>query len=641
MAIIGIDLGTTNSLAACWRDGRLELIPGEDGNVLFPSAVGYVEGEGFLVGTAAKERLLTHPGDTVASFKCFMGTAKEYSLGGRTYTPMELSAMVLERLRRNAERVLQEEIEEAIVTVPAYFNDKQRSDTKKAAQVAGLKVERLINEPSAAALAYRMAAGQEDRTLIVFDFGGGTLDLSYVECFDNVIEIVAVAGDNHLGGDDIDRAIQAYFCRENGLVEEKLTLEELAGIRHLAEQSKCALSATGQVDMERNVGGKLCRVRLTEDILFELCMPLFGKMKELFLHLLEDADSRVSQIDDLVMVGGSSRLGVVRRFLAELLGKEPVVLDETDRVVALGAGIYAGIRRRGEEIRDMLLTDVCPFTLGIGIWNRSGQDRNVLSPMIERNSTLPASVKNRFITTSDYQREILVKIYQGEEYYVDDNVYLGEVAIEVALKPAGQAWVDVQFTYDINGILHVSVENEMGERRQILLANQALSPEELERYAKEMEKIMLPPIEQPENQKMLARFLEYFENSTGERRDRIGAMIGRITQGLCSGRKKAVRNAQEAARQWLSMLEKSQETKEERLFDGRDFYDWDEEDAAWDGDEVSQEDGEAAHGSDEVSQEDGEAARDSGEESQDRRGEEWHREEMKQEDGEREQGNGK
>ncbi len=641
MAIIGIDLGTTNSLAACWKDGSLELIPNENGEVLFPSAVGYVEGEGFLVGTAAKERLLTHPGDTVASFKCFMGTAKEYRLGGRTYTPMELSAMVLERLRRNAERVLQEEIEEAIVTVPAYFNDKQRSDTKKAAQVAGLKVERLINEPSAAALAYRMAAGEEDRTLIVFDFGGGTLDLSYVECFDNVIEIVAVAGDNHLGGDDIDKAIQAYFCRENGLAEEKLTLEELAGIRHLAEQSKCALSATGQVDMELEVGGRVCRARLTEDVLFELCMPLFGKMKELFLHLLEDADSRVSQIDDLVMVGGSSRLGVVRRFLAELLGKEPVVLDETDRVVALGAGIYAGIRRRGEEIRDMLLTDVCPFTLGIGIWNRSGQDRNVLSPMIERNSTLPASVKNRFITTSDYQREILVKIYQGEEYYVDDNVYLGEVAIEVALKPAGQAWVDVQFTYDINGILHVSVENEMGERRQILLANQALSPEELERYAKEMEKIMLPPIEQPENQKMLARFLEYFENSTGERRERIGAMIGRITQGLCSGRKKAVRNAQEAARQWLSMLEKSQETKEERLFDGRDFYDWDEEDAAWDGDEVSQEDGEAAHGSDEVSQEDGEAARDSGEESQDRRGEEWHREEMKQEDGEREQGNGK
>nr|WP_296456543.1 Hsp70 family protein [uncultured Acetatifactor sp.] len=591
MAIIGIDLGTTNSLAACWRDGRLELIPGEDGNVLFPSAVGYVEGEGFLVGAAAKERLLTHPDDTVASFKCFMGTAKEYSLGGRMYTPMELSAMVLERLKRNAQRVLQEEIEEAIVTVPAYFNDRQRSDTKKAAQVAGLKVERLINEPSAAALAYRMAAGEEDRTLIVFDFGGGTLDLSYVECFENVIEIVAVAGDNHLGGDDIDRAIQSYFCKENGLVEERLPLEELARIRHLAEQSKCALSSAGRADMELTVGGKACRAMLTEDILFELCMPLFGRMKELFLHLLEDADSRVSRIDDLVMVGGSSRLGVVRRFLSELLGKEPVVLDETDRVVALGAGIYAGIRRRGEEIRDMLLTDVCPFTLGIGVRNRSGQDRNILSPMIERNSTLPASVKNRFVTTGDYQREILVKIYQGEEYYVDDNVCLGEVNIEVALKPAGQAWVDVQFTYDINGILHVSVENEMGERRRILLANQALSPEELERYAKEMEKIMLPPIEQPENQEMLARFLAYFEESTGEQRERIGAMIGSITRGLCSGRKKTVRNAQETARAWLAMLEESQETKEERLFDGRTSYgwygeeDWEEEDESLDEEE--------------------------------------------------------
>ncbi len=602
MAIIGIDLGTTNSLAACWRDGRLELIPGEDGNVLFPSAVGYVEGEGFLVGAAAKERLLTNPGDTVASFKCFMGTAKEYRLGSRMYTPMELSAMVLERLKRNAERVLQEEVEEAIVTVPAYFNDKQRSDTKKAAQVAGLRVERLINEPSAAALAYRMAVGEEDRTLIVFDFGGGTLDLSYVECFDNVIEIVAVAGDNHLGGDDIDRAIQSHFCKVNGLVEEKLSLEELARIRNLAEQSKCALSASGQADMGLTVGGRVCRAQLNEDILFEICMPLFGKMKQLFLHLLEDADSRVSQIDDLVMVGGSSRLGVVKRFLSELLGKEPVVLDETDRVVALGAGIYAGIRRRGEEIRDMLLTDVCPFTLGIGIRNRSGQDKNILSPMIERNSTLPASCRNRFVTTSDYQREILVKIYQGEEYYVDDNVYLGEVAIEVALKPAGQAWVDVQFTYDINGILHVSVENEMGERRQILLANQALSEEELERYSKELEKIMRPPMEQPENQEMLARFLAYFENSTGERREHIGAMIDYITQGLCSGRKKTVRNAIENARAWLAMLEETQDTREERLFDGRDFYDWEEE-------EEDQEDGEASRSGLEEEQEENDDVR--------------------------------
>ncbi len=378
--------------------------------------------------------------------------------------------------------------------------------------------------------------------------------------------------------------------------------------------------------MELTVGGKACRAPLTEDILFELCMPLFGKMKQLFLHLLEDADSRVSRIDDLVMVGGSSRLGVVKRFLSELLGKEPVVLDETDRVVALGAGIYAGIRRRGEEIRDMLLTDVCPFTLGIGIRNRSGQDKNVLSPMIERNSTLPASCRNRFVTTGDYQREILVKIYQGEEYYVDDNVYLGEVAIEVALKPAGQAWVDVQFTYDINGILHVSVENEMGERRQILLANQALSAEELERYTKEMEKIMLPPIEQPENREMLARFLAYFEESTGERRERIGAMIGSITQGLCSGRKKAVRNAWETARAWLSILEESRETKEERLFDGRVSYDWYEEEG-WDDEDESRDGGKEDWDSKDENRNDSEEGCDSGREPERRERESGQREE--------------
>ena len=575
MAVIGIDLGTTNSLGAYWKDGKVQMIPMEEENVLLPSVVGYVEGEGFLVGAAAKERLIPHGEDTVASFKRFMGTAKEYSLGGRTYTPMEFSAMVLEQIKRNAEFFLKEEIEEAIVTVPAYFNDKQRSDTKKAAQIAGLKVERLINEPSAAALAYRMEYGEEDRTLLIFDFGGGTLDLSYVECFDNVIEIIAVAGDNHLGGDDIDQAVSDYFCRENGLNPEELTKEEQAKLRKLSENAKCALAKQEEVTMELTAGGKACRAVLNEDRLFEICMPLFGKIKQLFLHILEDADSRISGIDDLIMVGGSSKLGVVKRFLRELLGKEPIVLGETDRVVAYGAGAYAGIRQRDEEIRDMLLTDVCPFTLGIGVNNRANRDKNILSPMIERNSTLPASCRDRFVTVNDYQKEI--RIYQGEEYYVDDDVLLGELTIEVAQKPAGQAWVEVQFTYDINGILHVMAVNEMGESRQILLANQTLSEEELERYTREMEKIMLPPVMQPENQEMLACLLDYYEKSTGRKREMIAAMTCRIMTGLQSGRKKEVRNAQELGRAWLSRLQEDTDMREEILFDGELKFGLDEE----------------------------------------------------------------
>ena len=216
----------------------------------------------------------------------------------------------------------------------------------------------------------------------------------------------------------------------------------------------------------------------------------------------------------------------------------------------------------------MLLTDVCPFTLGIGVNNRANWDKNILRPMIERNSTLPASHRDRFVTVADYQKEIKVCIYQGEEYSVDDDALLGELTIEVALKPAGQAWVEVQFTYDINGILHVVVENEMGERRQILLANQTLSEAELERYTREMEKIMLPPIQQPENREMLDRFLAYYEESTGRRREMIAAMTGRVMAGLQSGRKKEVRSAQELGRAWLAQLQEETDMREEVLFDG-------------------------------------------------------------------------
>lgn len=569
MAVIGIDLGTTNSLAAYWNDGRVQLICDETGEVLLPSVVGYVEGEGFLVGKSAKVRQLRHSSDTVASFKRFMGTAKEYRLGGRQYTPMELSAMVLERIKKTAENFLKEEIEEAIVTVPAYFNDKQRSDTKKAAQIAGLKVERLINEPSAAALAYRMRYGGEDKTLLIFDFGGGTLDLSYVECFDNVIEIIAVAGDNHLGGDDIDRVIAEYFCRENGLgALDELSTEDRAQITELSEKAKCALASQNEVHMDLEIAGKPCGALLNEDVLFEISMPIFAKIKQLFLHLLEDANSRVSKIDDLIMVGGSSRLQVVKRFLTELLGKEPIVLGDTDKVVAMGAGVYAGIRQRREEIKDILLTDVCPFTLGIGVMNRENADKCILSPMIERNSTLPASHQNRFVTVHDYQKVIEVKIYQGEEYYVDNNVFLGELSIDVVPKPAGQAWIEVRFTYDINGILQVVVVNEMGESKRILLANQALSDAELEMYAKEMEKVMIPPIEEPENQSILKKLFEYYENSTGTKRETIAILIEQFIYGLSCGRKKEARDAVFMAKNWLDSIEMEKDMQEELLFDG-------------------------------------------------------------------------
>ncbi len=555
MSVIGIDLGTTNSLAAYWADGRVHFIPDENGNRMVPSAAVYLEGEGIVVGRKAKEYLL-NGGEGAASFKRFMGTKKEYMLGGKAYTPMELSAMVLHKLKEQAERILPE-IEEAVITVPAYFNDKQRSDTKKAAQIAGLKVERLINEPSAAALAYRMQYGSGDKSLLIFDFGGGTLDLSCVECFDNVIEITAVAGDNYLGGDDIDHLIAEYDCTRRGLDYGRLGPKEQAALLKQAEAAKCCLGGTTDDGLS-----------LTEEQLFEICMPLFTKMKELFLHILEDAGLRVSDLDDLIMVGGSSRLPVVKRFLTELLGKEPVVLGDTDMVVALGAGIYTGIRRRDAEIRDILLTDVCPFTLGVETFRRQGEKKGYLLPMIERNSTLPASRRERLVTLYDYQTAVTVKIYQGEEYFARDNIYLGEVTAQVAPKKAGKEWIDVYFTYDINGILHVEIVNSKGEHNQILLANQTLGEAELERHKKEIEALMTPPLEQDKNRKLLERASAYYEQSTGARRERLGALIHWFVAGMNSGRLYRIRRAAEEMERQLALLEEADERREDLLFDG-------------------------------------------------------------------------
>jgi len=570
MSVIGIDLGTTNSLAAYWADGRVHFIPDENGNRMVPSAAVYLEGEGIVVGRKAKEYLL-NGGEGAASFKRFMGTKKEYMLGGKAYTPMELSAMVLHKLKEQAERILPE-IEEAVITVPAYFNDKQRSDTKKAAQIAGLKVERLINEPSAAALAYRMQYGSGDKSLLIFDFGGGTLDLSCVECFDNVIEITAVAGDNYLGGDDIDHLIAEYDCTRRGLDYGRLGPKEQAALLKQAEAAKCCLGGTTDDGLS-----------LTEEQLFEICMPLFTKMKELFLHILEDAGLRVSDLDDLIMVGGSSRLPVVKRFLTELLGKEPVVLGDTDMVVALGAGIYTGIRRRDAEIRDILLTDVCPFTLGVETFRRQGEKKGYLLPMIERNSTLPASRRERLVTLYDYQTAVTVKIYQGEEYFARDNIYLGEVTAQVAPKKAGKEWIDVYFTYDINGILHVEIVNSKGEHNQILLANQTLGEAELERHKKEIEALMTPPLEQDKNRKLLERASAYYEQSTGARRERLGALLHWFVAGMNSGRLYRIRRAAEEMERQLALLEEADERREDLLFDGDlkwdlDLEDWGDDD---------------------------------------------------------------
>lgn len=570
MRTIGIDLGTTNSLAAYWSDGKVQLIPQESERLMLPSVVGLDETGGIFVGSLAKERRVVHSNNTFGSFKCFMGTEKKYETGGKCYTPVDFSAMVLAQIKSNAEAFLGEPVEEAIISVPAYFNDQQRSDTKKAAKIAGLKVERLINEPSAAALAYRMERREQSQNLLVFDFGGGTLDLSLVECFGNMIEIVAIVGDNHLGGDDIDKAIVGYWCRVNGLQYELISGRDQSNMLKKAEQQKIALSnGDGQEITEKLWLECGCfDVSLSEDQLFELCLPLFEKIKKLFLKILKDSDYHVSDIDDLIMVGGSSKVPVVKKFLKEMLGKNPILFDAPDYAVAYGVGVYAGIRERKEDIKDIVLTDVCPFTLGTGTIRGKNDYKAHMFPMIERNSTLPASCRHIFTTSKDFQTEVSVTVYQGEEYELEDNVFLGSLDISVPPRRAGKEMIIVDFTYDVNGILQVEVTNSDGEKKELVIANHEMTEEELQFHMEAMKEVRIQPVMQEENILLIERAARLYEQALGERREQIGCLIQWFYDSLLSGRMTIVAKAVAYMKEQLETMETSLEQDEKIYFDG-------------------------------------------------------------------------
>lgn len=575
MAVIGIDLGTTNSLAAYWKDGSVHLIPNSTGEYLTPSIVSYSREEQKLVaGTPAKGRLLSHSEDTRTSFKRFMGTEKTFYLGNRHYTARELSAVVLKKIKQDAEAYLGEEIQEAIVTVPAYFNDKQRSDTKKAAQLAGLCVKRLINEPSAAALAYSFNTQKEEMTILVFDFGGGTLDLSLVECFDNVVEIVGVVGDNHLGGDDIDFCIAQWFCTKQGWKYDQLDSRQQQLLLKKCELAKRKFTEKKEVQIEINEKHET----LTDEILFEICMPLFLRIKTLFLRVLKDCRYSVSDIDEIIMTGGSSKLPILQTFLTELLGKEPLVSKEPDTVIAAGAGVYAGIRERNADIRDMVLTDVCPFTLGIDIMHALDDKTLYLLPIIERNATLPAKRFTTLVNAWDYQSEMKIHIYQGEKYRADENLLLGELSIAISPRPVGQSKVTLCFMYDLNGILQVEAMNEAGQKKKLLLSNSDLTEEELANMMQDMPPLMQTEEQQFQIQQQKNRIKSYYEQAVLTEREQMFLFISWYEREIDSGKQYRIRHAIKEMENYLEQLELYMNQLDAILFNGALKYQSEEED---------------------------------------------------------------
>ncbi len=536
MAIIGIDLGTTNSLACVYRNGKAELIPNALGDCKTSSAVSVLEDGTVLVGAAAKERLVTHPEATAASFKIWMGTEKRITLGDRTFKPEELSALVLRQLLADAEAYLHEPVTEAVISVPAYFNDDQRCATKLAAQLAGLTVKRLINEPSAAALCHRYSVQSGDGLRMIVDFGGGTLDVSIVDCFENIIEITAIAGDNRLGGDDIDRAIAAHFCKENGLVEERLDRALRASLLHQAETAKIALSSAPAASISIQQDEFTYSLVLTNPLLRRLCEPIFQKVREVITRAMRDRD-RTAPIQDVILVGGSAQLTVFGDFLQELFGRRPHVAAAPDEIVALGVGLCAGIKERAEELQDLVMTDVCPFSLGVATYSHAGDKTPHMAVLIPRSSMLPASHQERFVTLHDGQKYLRFEIYQGEGYFASENLYLGELEVRVPPGPAGRHSALVTFTYDIDGILHVAAKSSGGDCRDklILNPNLHLTPGELDQAMARIQQIQLAAHDSQRDQALLDRALALYERCRGRNRDLCGELIGFWRQVLEQG----------------------------------------------------------------------------------------------------------
>ena len=560
MAIIGIDLGTTNSLACVYRDGKAELIPNELGEYKTSSAVSVLEDGTVLVGAAAKERLVTHPEATAASFKIWMGTEKTLTLAGRSFKPEELSALVLRQLLEDARRYLGEAVEEAVISVPAYFNDDQRCATKLAAQLAELNVKRLINEPSAAALYHRYYDQSGDCQLMIVDFGGGTLDVSIVECFENIIEITAIAGDNRLGGDDIDRAIVSHFCQENGLVEERLDPSFRGALYRQAETAKIALSSAPAASISLQQGDRQYSLLLTNDLLHQLCGPVFQKVRAVITRAMKDR-GRGGRLNDVILVGGSAQLTVFGDFLEELFGRRPHVAASPDEIVALGVGLCAGIKERAEDLQDLVMTDACPFSLGVSTYSRRDDRTPHMAVLIPRSSMLAASHQERFYTLNDNQTGLRFEIYQGEGYFASENLKLGELEVRVPPGPAGEQSALVTFTYDIDGILHVSAQSSGGDFRErlILNPNLHLTEEETAQAMERIRQIQLAAQGDQRDQLLLERALRLYTQTIGPQREILVRLIGYWKDLMDCGDRIQRRREYDQIKERLDLLESEAE----------------------------------------------------------------------------------
>jgi molecular chaperone HscC len=533
--IVGIDLGTTNSAVGVWREGASHLIPNRLGQLLTPSAVSLGDAGEVIVGLAARERQVTHPERTATAFKRYMGSQRSLTLGGRTFNPEELSALVLRSLKEDAEQFLGETVTDAVITVPAYFNDVQRKATRRAGELAGLRVERLVNEPTAAALAYGIHELKDESRFLVFDLGGGTFDVSVLEIFEGVIEVRASTGDNFLGGEDFNELlIEDMFARFRDAWRVAHPSEDprlYQRIRDQAERARRELSGAESASM-RVIWNEEQYEHLVELAAFEKRVEgLIERLRVPVLRALRDANLRVDQLDQIILVGGATRMPVVRKAVARMFGRFPASQVNPDEVVALGAAVQAGLKARDVALKEVVLTDVCPYTLGVDVIERlpGGELRDgVFAPIIERNTVIPASRARVFHTVQDGQRLVAFGVYQGESRLVKDNVRLGAIEMPVPARRAGEVAVECRFTYDIDGLLEIdALVPSTGERRQVVIRNESssLTSVELSVRREMLAALKVHPRDQEPNRAALARASRAYEQFLGDKREAIGEVI--------------------------------------------------------------------------------------------------------------------
>lgn len=452
MTILGVDLGTTNSLAVVYKEGKPVLIPNAYGEYVTPSAVSILDGK-IVVGKLAKERLITHPECSASLFKRNMGTDVTYTLDKKEYDSATLSSFILKQLIEDAQNYLHESIDEVVISVPAYFNARQRQDTKRIGELLGIKVERLINEPSAAAIACHM--DDEYETFVMFDFGGGTLDVSVVDCFENVISINAISGNNHLGGTDFDRAMAEYFCFKNGLNYNILDLSFQQSILRACEQAKIKLSTQSVAEVSLVHLNKNYNCIFDENVLFNTTHSLLESCKNVIGKAVKDSGFSASELDSLILVGGSSKMPVLQHYLSDALNIPVLKEENMDSLVALGLGKYIGIKQRDENIKDVVVTDICPFSLSTSTYNEQNPGLELSTVLIPKNSVLPTSKKMTLRTVHKGQTKVNISVFQGQAMYAKENLFLGQAFIHVPGNMHDYESFDLIYSYDINSMLYV------------------------------------------------------------------------------------------------------------------------------------------------------------------------------------------